>query len=389
MGIRILREDILPYVYFVCSMAHEAERGMKSSLGSKNDFIGGIFDRWINIIPESVVFNKKILPEIANQIHEETGQELQIEVYSDFFKYDPKIVGIAPDVLGIKVNENIIPFVKYDDQQERKEFWVAQGDSPLIEVKSFKQSQYLVSLRNQNYDDKYLVMCETDLSVDYLLPFFDEAIFSDDVYQKLEVPQEFIESNIDNHLNPTMQILEFNELGTIELLLITTALNFMNNSTKCFGGESPRYIREITQRTTNIRSNLINEPISQYFDRLENGLYRENENFREKFNTPTIKTLDIHFSNPDDLVLLKVNKNGIVVLANENTTVNNFQLEREKQYTIHFNILDRSRASGVDTETDADSEYFFDKKLLSYIEDATDALYQDIIRTIRERMQQI
>jgi len=382
-----MREDILPYVYFVCSMAHEAEHGMQSALGSKNDYIGGIFDRWINIIPESIVFNKKILIDVKNQIKKTTGKKLQLEVYSDFFKYDPKIVGIAPDVLGVKANDKIIPFVKYDDQQEKKEFWVPQGESPLIEVKSFKKSQYLVSLRNQNYDDKYLVMCETDLSVDYLLPFFDKSIFSSSVYQKLEVPHEFILSNIDDYLTPTMPITEFNEIGTVELLLITTALNFMENSTKCFGGESPRYVKDVTVRTANIRSGIINKPISLYFDVLENGLYRENEKFRNLFNAPTVKTLDIHFSNPENLLLLKVNKNSIVVLANKDTLINDFSLKKDKQYTIHFNILDRSRASGVDTETDADSEYFFDKKLLKYIEDATGMLSQDIIKTILERIE--
>lgn len=79
--------------------------------------------------------------------------------------------------MGLKVDNKVIPFVKYDDEKEIKEFWVPQGGSPLIEVKSFKQSQYLVSLRNQNYDNKYLVMCKTDLSIDYLLPFLIPAYF--------------------------------------------------------------------------------------------------------------------------------------------------------------------------------------------------------------------
>lgn len=161
---------------------------MQSALSSKNDYICGIFDRWINIIPESVIFNKKILVDISEEIYKKTGHKFKIEVYSDFFKYDPKIVGIAPDVLGLKVDNKVIPFVKYDDEKEIKEFWVPQGGSPLIELKSFKQSQYLVSLRNQNYDNKYLVMCKTDLSIDYLLPFFDTSIFSKKIFKNLDVP---------------------------------------------------------------------------------------------------------------------------------------------------------------------------------------------------------
>src|SRR3989304_899939 len=59
----------------------------------KSDYIGGVFDRWINIIPESVIFNKYFLPKIADNL----------EVISDYYEYDPKKSGIAPDVLGVKI----------------------------------------------------------------------------------------------------------------------------------------------------------------------------------------------------------------------------------------------------------------------------------------------
>lgn len=387
MKIEILKEDIIPYVYFVCSIAYESESGMHGALGSKSDFIGGIFDRWINIIPESIIFNKKILLDVMNKINKDKKIVNNIEVYSDFFKYKPNIVGIAPDVLGVKVNNQIIPFIKYDDRRNKKDFWVPQKDSPQIEVKSFKDTQYLVSLRNQNYDDKYLVMVETNLSVDYLLPFFDKKIFNNEVFIKLEVPKEFIVSNEDKHIEQTKKITKLNKLGTLELLLITTAISFMENSTKCYSGESPRYIKDIRLRKVRVKNKEIDISISECFDKLSNGLSRENIKFKNLFNTNTIKTLDIYLENPENISLIKVNKNNIIVYLNNDAKINDYYLIKGNQYSIDFGVLDRSRASGaIDTESDAGSEYFFDKKLLYFLNDKSDELVHNISKVILERI---
>lgn len=57
--------------------------------------MGGIFDRWINIIPESIILNKIILPKISN------GHN--VEVIPDYYKYEPQEnkADIAPDLIGI------------------------------------------------------------------------------------------------------------------------------------------------------------------------------------------------------------------------------------------------------------------------------------------------
>lgn len=52
---------------------------MYGTLAGKSDFMGGIFDRWINIIPESAIFNKYLLPKISN------GKK--VEIITDFYKY--------------------------------------------------------------------------------------------------------------------------------------------------------------------------------------------------------------------------------------------------------------------------------------------------------------
>ena len=119
----ISKEDIVTYIYVVCSMARRGK--MYGVLSGKSDYIGGIFDRWINIIPESIIFNKYFLPKISNNL----------SVISDYYEYNPKKSGIAPDVLGIQIGSEAKPFVEYTNN------WHALENAPQIEVKSYKKSK--------------------------------------------------------------------------------------------------------------------------------------------------------------------------------------------------------------------------------------------------------
>ena len=230
----INKEDVEPYIYFVCSMAQRGK--MYGGLSGRSDYIGGIFDRWINIIPESVIFNKFFLPKIGNNL----------TVISDYYEYDPKKSGIAPDVLGVKVGLDAKPFVEYINK------WHALNKAPQIEVKSFKKSQYMVSLRNQGYDNKYLVMVEMNLDSDYLLPFFEKTVISEDIYNKLKMDDGiFIKTNTDNDLSSVTKIDRKNtDLGSLKLITVCLATDFMSFSTFCAGNESPVYIKEINETKT-------------------------------------------------------------------------------------------------------------------------------------------
>lgn len=169
--INVSIQDAEKTVYFIANLTQmQGNRPMRGALNSKGDYMGGIFDRWINIIPESVIFNKILLPKVAGN-HE-------VEVITDYYDYDPKTVNIAPDVIGISVDKKAIPFVQFNNE------WIPVKDMPQIEIKTFKKNQKMVSLRNQNYDDKYLVLAETDFRVDYLVPLFKEELFSGDVYSQ-------------------------------------------------------------------------------------------------------------------------------------------------------------------------------------------------------------
>ena len=63
--VKININDIKKAVYFIANLTQmQGDRPMQGALTSKADYMGGIFDRWINIIPESVLFNKIILPRV-------------------------------------------------------------------------------------------------------------------------------------------------------------------------------------------------------------------------------------------------------------------------------------------------------------------------------------
>lgn len=333
----ISKEDIVPYIYFVCSMAQRGK--MYGGLSGKSDYIGGIFDRWINIIPESVIFNKYFLPKISDNL----------SVISDYYEYDPKKSGIAPDVLGIQVGEVAKPFVEYESR------WKALDGAPQIEVKSFKKAQYMVSLRNQGYENKFLVMVETNLDSDYLLPFFEETVISEDIYHKLKMDDDiFIKSNDNDDLSSVTKITRQNtNLGTLKLITVCSASDFMSYSTLCSGNESPFYVKEINETRTPT-SQPQTTPFSQFVSKNSNELYSWNRNILD--GNPKHKLLDIFIENISNIEYVKNSKSSVTVYTKGEAVINDVKLDPLKTYIIKLQLLDRSSNKG--------EEYFMNKSII-------------------------
>lgn len=352
----INKEDVTPYIYFVCSMAQRGK--MYGGLSGKSDYIGGIFDRWINIIPESVIFNKYFLPKIADNI----------SVISDYYEYDPKKSGIAPDVLGIKIKEDAKPFVEYVNK------WQALSGAPQIEVKSFKKAQYMVSLRNQGYDNKYLVMVETNLDSDYLLPFFEETVISEDVYDKLKMDDDiFIKSNVNKDLSSVTKINRQNtDLGSLKLITVCSAKDFMAFSTLCIANESPFYIKSINETRTT-KTILPAMPLSGYLTKNINNLYSWNANLLDQHNKH--KLLDIYIDNINNVYFVKNSKSSITITTKAKVLINDISLEANKTYIIKFQLLDRSSNSG--------EEYFMHKSIIDKITSKEKHMLKDIEQYIK------
>ena len=343
MKIKIKRQDIIPYVYFVSSLAQQTKNGMFGALSTKSDLIGGIFDRWINIIPESLSFNQYFLPKTLKQL----GIKKDVSVFSDFFMYNPTTVGIAPDVLGLKIDNKIVPFVKYDDTKEKKCFWVTQDDCPQIEVKSFFGRKYMVSLRDQHCGDKFLVMISAQIDVDYLLSFFNSGLFDSTQQAKLNMPNDFIISDTKNLLSQTKPVV-FNKenIGEIEILTVTTADNFTEIAIELKAGDIPRYFVDCTKRKARKKfdADINGLPrLTHYFKKNNKGLYSCNEEWYKLFNNANEKTLDLAIENPDNIVVIGNTKNSLIVTLLGNAKINQQDLiydeNSHNQYNINFSTF--------------------------------------------------
>lgn len=347
----ISKQDVAPFIYFVCSMAQRGK--MYGGLSGKSDYIGGVFDRWINIIPESVIFNKYLLPKIGSKL----------EVISDYYEYDPKKSGIAPDVLGIKNGMKAIPFVEYVDK------WRPIDSAPQIEVKSFKKGQYMVSLRNQGYDKQYLVMVETNLDSDYLLPFFETTAICDEIYNKLKMDDSiFIQANTNGALSSVTKIKRDNtDLGSIRLITVCLASDFMTYSNLCKAGESPFYIKEIKEtRTPKIFDKHIS--LSDLVRKKINNIYSWKENTLDQNVKHTL--LDVYLENIDKIQVLRNSKSSITIHIQGEAKINDQELEANKTYTIKFQLLDRSSSKN--------GEYFMHKSIIDKISSKESVMLDDI-----------
>nr|DAD64672.1 MAG TPA: hypothetical protein [Caudoviricetes sp.] len=377
--ISINKKDILKSIYFITAIIQKQTSGsMQGALSSKGDLMGGIFDRWINIVPESIVFNKIILPKVKN------GQ--QSEIISDFYLYDPKTAGIAPDVIGIRTLKGTIPFAVFNER------WKPIENMPQIEVKTFKKPQKMISLRNQDYDGKYLVIAESELRIDYLLPFFDASIFQDSIHSNLVMDDKtFIVSNSAGILQG-IDIVNTNndEIGKVTLLKVTTAESFMKSATFCEGTVSVQYINGIEKKTRFPAGSSEEISLSNFCSKTTIGLYSFSGKWYEGYTAENIpyyiknsrggtsnaflyRTLDFFVDDINSISVIKKSNSSMYIKTSKNVRLNEHQLQANSIYKIDFAMLDRSSNNGV--------EYFMQKSLISHIKD-----YQEQLKNALEEI---
>ena len=91
--IEIKRNDVLKAVYFITALTQKQHgSSMQGALSSKGDLMGGIFDRWINTVPEGIVFNNIILPDISK------GKDIEI---SPIFTMPMRIIGTVFNAISV------------------------------------------------------------------------------------------------------------------------------------------------------------------------------------------------------------------------------------------------------------------------------------------------
>lgn len=352
--VKFNKDDIIERVYFITKLVQN-QKGttMQGALTSKSDSIGGIFDRFINTLSDSLVFDKIILPQIQT--------DKEVSVISDYYYYKPTkaIAGIAPDIFGINVDGKQIPFTKFNNK------WEQVDGMPQIEIKTFKAKDQMISLRNQDYDDEYLVLVDLDLRIDYLVPFLNSNILNEKLVEKMKMDDSvFIIEDRDSKITKVTPIdYSSDNIGTLKLISVTNATDFMRQATLCEGNISVRRMKEIRVRKINVKSGLLHDKLSLYANKSPriNKLYEFNELWKEKTNVENnVSILDFSADKIDKIEICKYNSNGIVITAlEEGCSFNGTMLERGKQYTVSFENLNRSGNSG--------SEYFMQKQCAVYL----------------------
>lgn len=360
---KIERNDVEKVIYFIIKLVQKNGGITFRDLTGKDDYIGGTLDRFLNTISERAVFDKIVLPKV--------NKNKNVESIRDYFLYTPgsKNAGIAPDVIGIKIDEKIIPFAYFEDK------WKPHNGKPQIEVKTFKKTGYMVSLRNQGYKD-FLIMAESDFRPDYLVPFIDNNVLSENVFNSMVMDEnKFIVTDSNKEIsNITPVINTDNSIGTIRLLNIMKVESFKKYSTKCEEHVSVKYYKtDIDEFDKAIRKPL-NIPLKDLCDKTELNLFRFGEKFysgiedgipyietKRKNKTSTkekVRMLDFWVEDIDSIMVLNKTKDALII---ESSIDNHFGIKEMKKnvsYIIQFSTL--SRPNGGE-------EYFMQKDLIQRV----------------------
>lgn len=343
--IDISAKELYNHIYFICAKSQNKMYG----LNGKSDFIGGIIDRWINTIGETLIFDNYLFPKY----------NLKFKVINDFYLYDPTKVNICPDLIGVKTEKNDIPFIKFIDK------WHIIEGAPELEIKTFKLNQYLVSLRNQGYENKYLLLLNMQLDSNYLISFFKDNIFKKAIYEKLIMNDSIF--NVDRTLNVVSHaspIIVKDKIGEIELLQLTTGKNFFDNSEIVNAGISPIFIKDIIE-VNSVRKPLLNRPLSSFvykssnFYKFKNNGFRITKSKKQHLLMWTVSTIQ-------NISIVKINKSNLYVYVKEESLINEIKLKSSSYYKIEFGTIERQNSKS--------NEYFLHKSLVHVLENHEEEL---------------
>lgn len=320
--IDVTKEDLIKMIYFIISK-FEFDIFHMQGTASKSDLLGGFIDRWINRISEVLIFNKLLL------------EDKDYKVVNDYFVYSNESDKNAPDVLGLKLNDGkIIKFAEFENTT-----WKGINDMPWIEVKTFKKSQKMFTVRETQMDDEhYYVMAESDILPNYLKILFQELIFRDEYYNKIIMNEDFIKSNEKGTLKQPNRVEKFegNKIGTIKLLGIYKGKDIKKIANLCEPGVKPYYFDGVEEIEKNIRGvdfNILT--------------FREDETPYEVWNINkdvlNVKEgIDVYGKNIENIEVVKKNKSSWYVRISNDCELNNIELKKGKKYKFKFTKFDRS-----------------------------------------------
>lgn len=199
----ITKQDLLKAIYFIL-MKFNADIYHTQGTSSKADLLGGYIDRWFNKTAESLIFNKLL---------ENKGYSIS----PDYFLYGNDTEKNAPDILGIEKGEKTIPFVKYNNGS-----WEKVEKMPRIEIKVFRNSQSLFSIRESQLMNDYYAIIQSNLQPDYLSTIFDQALYQNNFLEDFKINSAYIKSDTNKSLIEPFKLQQQEKIGTLKLIGIYT-----------------------------------------------------------------------------------------------------------------------------------------------------------------------
>lgn len=293
--IQITKEELIRTIYFIL-MKYESDSLHMQGTSSKRDFVGGFIERWLNKLAETAVFDSLF----ANKLY---------DVVPDYFLYNNESEKNAPDILGIKDKNKIIPFVQYNNGR-----WETIGKNPRIEVKALRKDQYLLGIRQPQMIDDFYVFVESNLSPDYLTMIFDNEVFNEKNSEILKMDPIFIKSDKNSSIISPIKPKKAKIVGSFRLIGTYTKEQVLNNTLSCKPGVSPWYVRNVSNVSRVTRS-LKGEQINV-----------ENNKFVYHFSDLVYLPLAIE-GDLKNTHLIKLNKGSFFLKTDKNLIINGKKLD--------------------------------------------------------------
>ena len=184
----------------------------------------------------------------------------------------------------------------------------------------------------------------------------------------------FIKSNANKDLKSVTKINRVTtDLGTLKLITVCLAKDFMAYSNLCNANESPIYVKEINETRTPKAFSAVH-PLSCYLTQNKiSGLFGWNTNILDENSKH--KLLDVYVNNIHNINLIKNSKSSMTINTKGPAKINDIELEGNKTYIIKFQLLDRSSNRG--------EEYFMHKTIIDKIPTKEDDMLESIKQHIK------
>lgn len=316
MKIKFEKDHLKKLIYWI--MCKFKADKFHQGLSGKRDLIGGFFDRWLNRAPEFLIFDKLL-------------ENKNYQVVLDNFLYGHDTNKNAPDVIGLEQNGNISAVFTefYDDR------WIQKSNMPFIEVKTFRNDQYLTAVNEtQMNDDHYFVFVESNIKKNYLSTIFEDGVFNEEIYKSLAMSNRFVKSNKKENLILPQKLKKIPDLGFFKLIGIYKGREVKKYSYLAKGKRSGTPADKVRYISTIEEKNSVN---GHGTFEIEEGIFKYDNGEDKKYAPIYIKYL----SKNSKIIIKKKYKGNIKLKVVGRVRINSEMLE-DGYYRINFKKMDRN-----------------------------------------------